>query len=274
MTNEYEKVKERMRFDHEEIKKKFMEGLDMVAKRLKKVKTKIAVMSGKGGVGKSTVAALLAIHYGRNGYRTGIMDCDFWGSSIPRIFGVTKKRPVLTGEEIEPVHTDRWGIAIMSIQFFLPSESAPVVWRGPLVSGVIRDMLAKTDWGELDYLIFDLPPGTGDVPITILQEIRPNGVVLVATPQELTTVIVEKSLIMAQELETAVVGLIENMSYYECPQCGHREYIFGRGRGSEIASKYRIPFYAEIPIDPVLTKLVDSGKIEAFDTDYFEGFPL
>jgi Mrp family chromosome partitioning ATPase len=271
---EYEEVKEKMKFDHEELKKKFMEGIDKVAKRMKKVKTKLAVMSGKGGVGKSTVASLLAVHYGKKGYKTGIMDCDFWGSSIPKIFGVSRKRPNLRGEEIEPVYSDKWGIAIMSVQFFLPSEEAPLLWRGPLVSGVIRDLLAKTEWGELDYLIFDLPPGTGDVPLTVLQEIKPNGVILVATPQELSTKIVEKSLHMAKELDTAVVGLIENMSYYECPQCGHREYVFGKGRVAEMASKYRIEFYLELPIDPALTRLCDSGKIELYEIDPFEFFPI
>ena len=271
---EYEEVKEKMRFDDEEIKKKFMEGIDQLAKRMKKVKTKLAVMSGKGGVGKSTVAGLLAVHYGKNGYKTGIMDCDFWGSSIPRIFGVESKRPVVKEEGIEPVHTDKWGIAVMSIQFFLPSPESPLAWRGPLVSGVIRDMLAKTEWGELDYLIFDLPPGTGDVPLTILQEVRPNGVILVATPQELTATIVEKSLKLAQDLNTAIVGLVENMSYYECPQCGHREYIFGKGRVAEMASKYRIEFFLELPIDPALTRLCDSGKIELYEIDPFEFFPI
>jgi len=270
----YEEVKERMRFDSEELKRKFMEGIDRLAKRMRNVKMKLAVMSGKGGVGKSTVAGLLAVHYGRKGYKIGVMDCDFWGSSIPKIFGVDRKKPVLGEEYIEPVYTDKWGIAVMSIQFFLPSPESPLMWRGPMVSGVIRDLLAKTEWGELDYLIFDLPPGTGDVPITILQEIRPNGVILVATPQELTTTIVEKALKMSQELETAVVGLIENMSYYECPQCGHREYVFGKGRVSEMASKYRIGFYLELPIDPALTRLCDSGKIEMYEMDPFEFFPI
>ncbi len=245
-----------------------------IKKRLEKIKCKLAIMSGKGGVGKSTVTALLAIHFAKKGHSVGIFDADFLGPSIPKIFGVERKRPMLREEGIEPVYSDRYGIRIMSIQFFLPSRESPVIWRGPLIAGVMRDFLGRTDWGELDYLLFDLPPGTGDAPLTVLQEVKPEGVVVVTAPQDLTAMIVEKSIKMAESLETAVVGLVENMSYYECPQCGHREYIFGKGKGGELSAKYRIPFFVEIPIDPNLTKLADSGKIEAYDLDYFEFFPL
>jgi Mrp family chromosome partitioning ATPase len=245
-----------------------------IKKRLEKVKTKLAIMSGKGGVGKSTVTALLAVHYAKKGHTVGIFDADFLGPSIPKIFGVEDKRPMLRDGLLEPVYSERYGIRIMSIQFFLPSKDSPVIWRGPMISGVMRDFLGRTDWGELDYLLFDLPPGTGDAPLTILQEIKPNGVIVVTSPQDLTTMIVKKSINMAESLETAVVGIVENMSYYECPQCGHREYLFGKGKASEIASKHRIEFVVEIPIDPNLTKLADSGKIEVYDIDYFEFFPI
>jgi len=247
---------------------------EQIKKRLEKVKYKLAVMSGKGGVGKSTVTALLAIHYAKKGYSVGIFDADFLGPSIPKIFGVEDKRPVLREDGIEPVYSERYGIRIMSIQFFLPSKDSPVIWRGPMISGVMRDFLSKVDWGELDYLLFDLPPGTGDAPLTVLQEVKPNGVLIVTCPQDLTTMIVQKAMNMAQSLDTAIVGIVENMSYYECPQCGHREYIFGKGKGSELASKHRIEFFVEIPLDPTLTKLADSGKIEAYDIDYFEFFPI
>jgi Mrp family chromosome partitioning ATPase len=244
-----------------------------IKNRLDKIKFRIAVMSGKGGVGKSTVTALLAVHYARKGKKVGILDADFLGPSIPHLFGLRNIRASVGAEGLEPALTHRYKIKVMSMQFLLPRENQPVIWRGPLIAGVLREFLGRVAWGELDYLIIDLPPGTGDAPLTVMQDAKPNGAVIVSTPQELTSVVVEKAINMAEETKTAVIGLVENMSYHICPNCGHKNYIFGEGKGTQLAAKYRIEFVTEIPIDGELLKLADSGKIEDYETDWFELFP-
>ncbi len=244
-----------------------------IKKRLEKVKFRIAVMSGKGGVGKSTTAALLAVHYARQGKKVGILDADFLGPSIPHLFGLEGSRVAVSDEGLEPVLSQKYGIKIMSMQFLLPKKEAPVIWRGPLIAGVLREFLGRVAWGELDYLVIDLPPGTGDAPLTIMQDAKPNGVLIVSTPQELTATIVEKAINMAEETNTAVLGIVENMSYFECPNCGHRSYIFGKGKASELARKYRIEFIVEVPIDTTLLELADKGRIEDYELDWFEQFP-
>ncbi len=244
-----------------------------IKKRLEKINFRIAVMSGKGGVGKSTTAALLAVHYARNGKKVGILDADFLGPSIPHLFGLEGSRVAFSDEGLEPVLTLKYGIKVMSMQFLLPKREMPVLWRGPLIAGMLREFLGRVAWGELDYLIIDLPPGTGDAPLTIMQDAKPNGVLIVSTPQELTSKVVEKAINMAEETETAILGIVENMSYFECPKCGERTYLFGKGRASELARKYRIEFILEIPIDSELLKLADMGRIEEYEQDWFEFFP-
>ncbi len=244
-----------------------------IKNRLERIKFRIAVMSGKGGVGKSTVTALLAVHYARKGKKVGILDADFLGPSIPHLFGLRNVRVSVGAEGLEPALTPKYEIKVMSMQFLLPKENQPVIWRGPLIAGVLREFLGRVAWGDLDYLIIDLPPGTGDAPLTVMQDAKPNGAVIVSTPQELTSVVVEKAINMAEETNTAIIGLVENMSYYTCPNCGSKNYIFGVGRGTQLAAKYRIEYVVEIPIDDELLKLADSGKIEEYEMDWFEEFP-
>ncbi len=245
-----------------------------IKNRLEKINSRIAVMSGKGGVGKSTITALLAVHYARKGKKVGILDADFLGPSIPHLFGLRGSRVSVSADGLEPVITQRYGIKVMSMQFLLRQENQPVIWRGPLIAGVLREFLGRVAWGELDYLFVDLPPGTGDAPLTIMQDAKPTGVVVVSTPQELTSVIVEKAINMAEETETSVLGIVENMSYFVCPNCGHKSHIFGDGKASTLAKKYGIKQVAEIPIDTELLKLADAGKIEEYEKDWFASFNL
>ncbi|MEM1592895.1 MAG: Mrp/NBP35 family ATP-binding protein [Archaeoglobaceae archaeon] len=244
-----------------------------LSRNLQKVKFKIAVMSGKGGVGKSTVSALLAVHYAKKGKKVGIFDADFLGPSIPKLFSLEKSRLSVVGDKLEPVLSTKYGIKVVSIQSLLPSPDTPVIWRGPLIAGMIRELLGRTNWDELDYLIIDLPPGTGDAPLTILQDVKPNGILVVTTPQDLAVAIVEKSIKMAEELKSAVLGIVENMSYFICPKCGEKSFVFGKGKAEILYRKYRLDFITQIPIDSELLKLSELGKIENFDTDYFEFFP-
>ncbi len=244
-----------------------------ISRRLEKIDFRIAVMSGKGGVGKSTITALLAVHYARKGKKVGILDADFLGPSIPHLFGITDSRISVSDEGLEPASTQKYGIKVMSIQFLLPKKEMPVIWRGPLIAGMIREFLGRVAWGNLDYLLIDLPPGTGDAPLTVMQDAKPNGAVIVSTPQELTATVVEKAINMAEETETAVLGLVENMSYFECPNCGHKSYLFGEGKASELARKYKIEYVIEIPVDSELLSLSDLGRIEEYEVDWFEFFP-
>ncbi len=241
-----------------------------VSERLEEVKTKIAVMSGKGGVGKSTITSLLAIHLARKGKKVGIFDCDFLGPSIPKIFGIESETIEANEDVIHPASSKKFKIKIMSIHFFLPEKSKPLVWRGPLISKTMLDLLSKTEWGALDYLLFDLPPGTSDVPLTLLQEVKPEKVIIVSTPQELAASIVEKAINMAKMLNAEVAGIVENMSLYECPNCGYKNYLFGKGKAGELAKKYNISYFVEIPLDPQLSKLSDEGKIEDYEKPLFE----
>ncbi|NOY11563.1 MAG: Mrp/NBP35 family ATP-binding protein [Archaeoglobi archaeon] len=245
-----------------------------IEEKLSSVKKKIAIMSGKGGVGKSTVTALLAIHLAKKGNRVAILDTDFLGPSIPKLFGLDSANVGFTDKGIEPPVTKKYGIKVLSIQFLLPDSSTPVIWRGPMITGVMKDLLGKTDWGELDYLLFDLPPGTGDAPLTLMQTVKLDGVVMVASPTELTSLIVEKALNMAKMMNTEVSGIVENMSYFRCPHCGEVSYIFGRDKAKRLAEKYGLKVIAEIPVDPELAELSDVGEIESYERDYFEDVSL
>jgi len=244
-----------------------------IRKNLENVDFKIAVMSGKGGVGKSTVSALLAVHYARSRKRVGIFDADFLGPSIPKLFSLEKDRAFLVGDKLEPLLSAKYGIKVFSIQFLLPSPDQPVAWRGPMIAGVMRELIGRINWGELDYLIIDLPPGTGDAVLTVLQEIRPNGILVVTTPQDLATLIVEKSIRLAEELKSAILGIVENMSYFICPNCGEKTHIFGKGKIEMLYRKYRPEFIVRIPIDMDLLRLTEMGRIEEYEPDYFEFFP-
>lgn len=234
-------------------------------KELNQIDKVVAIMSGKGGVGKSLVASLLATSFAREGMDVGILDADITGSSIPKMFGLTA-RP--SGDEtgILPI-LSRSGIEVMSMNLLLPSEDEAVIWRGPLMSKAITQFWEEVLWGKLDCLVIDLPPGTGDAPLTVLQAIPITGVIDVFTPQELTEMIVKKAVRMAQKMNVRVLGVVENMSYLVLPETGQKLEVFGKSKGEEMAEASGAPLLGRIPIDPELAKLCDEGKIEKYSSD-------
>jgi Mrp family chromosome partitioning ATPase len=248
-----------------EVQEAVVELVEAKPKELNQVQKIIAVMSGKGGVGKSLVAGLLATSFTREGKSVGILDADITGSSIPKMFGLNA-HPSGSETGILPI-SSRSGIEIMSMNLLLPSEDEAVIWRGPLMSKAITQFWEEVLWGKLDYLIIDLPPGTGDAPLTVLQVIPISGVIDVFTPQELTEMIVRKAVKMAQKLNVRVLGVIENMSYLVLPETGKKMEIFGRSRGEEMASASGAPLLGKLPIDPELARLCDDGEIERYSSD-------
>ena len=227
----------------------------------------IAVMSGKGGVGKSLVASLMAVALKRQGYEVGVLDADITGSSIPKMFGITT-RPGGSNTGILPV-LSRSGMEIMSMNLLLPQEEDAVIWRGPLISKAITQFWEDVVWGKLDYLVVDLPPGTADAALTVMQTLPMSGVIIVSTPQDLTTMIVKKAVNMAQKMDKPVLGVVENMSYLYVPEIDKRIELFGKSRGEEIAQAARAPLLGQLPIDPELAKLCDGGEIERYNSDAF-----
>jgi Mrp family chromosome partitioning ATPase len=232
---------------------------------LNKVNHIIAVMSGKGGVGKSLVAGLIAVSLKRRGYEVGILDADITGPSIPKMFGITT-RPGGNESGMLPV-LSRSGIEVMSINLLLPSEDDAVIWRGPLIGKTITQFWEEVLWGKLDYLIVDLPPGTADAPLTVMQTLPISGVIIVFTPQDLTTMVVRKAVNMAQKMNKSVLGVVENMAYLYVPEIDKRIEIFGRSRGEEMAQASRAPFLGQLPIDPELARLCDQGDIELYNEE-------
>ena len=232
------------------------------------VKHIIAVVSGKGGVGKSLVTSMLAVNMQRLGYKTAILDADITGPSIPKAFGI---KAGVDGDEhgmIPPTTTSE--IDIMSVNLMLDDETKPVVWRGPVIAGVVKQFWTDTIWHDIDYMFIDCPPGTGDVPLTVFQSIPIDGIVIVSSPQELVSMIVAKAANMAQLMNIPVYGLIENMSYVKCPDCGKEIKVFGESHIDQIAESFGYDLLAQIPMDPKLTALVDKGWIEMMDNDYLE----
>lgn len=225
------------------------------------VKNTVAVASGKGGVGKSTVAANLAVALQRTGAKVGLMDTDVYGPSVPMLMGGTEAPHVVEGKIAPPVE---YGVKIMSMAYFLPKDEA-VIWRGPMLHKTIQQFLGDVRWGELDYLLMDLPPGTGDIQLSLSQTIPLTGAVIVSTPQDLALTVASKAITMFQKLNVPILGIIENMSYYLCPQCGHREEIFGHGGAREAANKLGFAFLGEIPLDPSIRVQSDGGKPVALD---------
>ncbi len=224
------------------------------------IKKVIGVVSGKGGVGKSLVTCLLAAKAHKAGLKVGILDADVTGPSVPKSFGITTK--ALQNENgLLPTVTDS-GIKMMSINLLLEDENAPVVWRGPVISGVIQQFWSDVCWGELDYLFVDMPPGTGDVALTVFQSLPVDGIVIVSTPQDLVKMIVNKAYNMAQLMDVPVLGLVENMSYYICPDCGRKHSIFGESKIDETAAELNVPVIAKLPINPENAALVDKGRVE------------
>ena len=233
----------------------------------------IGVVSGKGGVGKSMVTDLLAVEFARRGYHCGILDADITGPSIPKAFGITEKAQ---GNEttIFPVKSKKYGVDIMSINVLLENESDPVVWRGPVIGGTVRQFWSDTLWDNVDYLFVDMPPGTGDVALTVLQNIPIDGIVVVTSPQDLVSMIVGKAMKMASLMNIPVLGLVENMSYALCPDCGKKIHVFGESHISEIAEEYHVPVLAQMPINPALASACDNGTVEDLDCSYLEDAAL
>jgi Mrp family chromosome partitioning ATPase len=223
----------------------------------------IAVGSGKGGVGKSTATALLAVALRRTGATVGILDADITGPSVPKLLGLTG--PLLDrGEGIDPVRS-AGGLLAVSSQFLVEDEQTPVIWRGPLVTRMILQFFGGVNWGAIDYLLLDMPPGTSDVPLTVFQSIPIDGMVFVLSPQELAGLIVRKAMNMARELHVPLLGLVENYAYFVCPHCQERSEIFGPSGVTRIAEEYHVPVLGRLPVDPKLSALGDAGKIEAYE---------
>lgn len=233
------------------------------------VKKVIGVVSGKGGVGKSTVTAMLAVLMNRKGYKTALLDADITGPSIPKLFGI---QPGAKQDErgILPAVTAQ-GIKLMSINLLLQDAESPVVWRGPILGGAVTQFWTDVCWGDIDYMFIDMPPGTGDVPLTIFQSIPLDGIVIVTSPQDLVSMIVKKAYNMAAMMEIPVLGLVENMSYFTCPDCGKTYEIFGKSHISELAGELQTLVLGRMPIDPSLTALADEGKFEETTADYLQG---
>ena len=225
----------------------------------------IAVMSGKGGVGKSLVTGLLAIGLNRQGYEVGVLDADITGPSIPKMFGINT-RPAGSDSGILPV-SSRSGIELMSINLLLPSEDDAVIWRGPLIGKAITQFWEETLWGKLDYLVVDLPPGTADAPLTVMQTLPLTGIIIVFTPQALTTMVVRKAINMARQMSKPILGVVENMSYLYMPEIDRKIELFGKSRGEEMAKAAHAPLLGQLPIDPALAKLCDEGNIERYDAE-------
>jgi len=219
-----------------------------------------AVVSGKGGVGKSLVTGLLAVETQRKNMRAAVLDADITGPSIPKMFGATAQA-MSTEDGILPVMS-KGGVQIISINNMLENETDPVIWRGPMIAGVVKQFWTDVIWQDVDYMFVDMPPGTGDVPLTVMQSLPINGIIVVTSPQELVGMIVQKAVKMAEAMHVPVVGLVENMSYFECPDCGKRHAIFGESHLEQIAAKYGIPHTARLPIDPEFARLADKGDIE------------
>lgn len=234
---------------------------------LSHIKRVIAVVSGKGGVGKSAVTAMLSTAMSKKGYSCAILDADITGASVPKMFGVHGN---VVGDElgIFPAETSK-GTRIISSNLLLENETDPVIWRGPIIAGMVKQFWTDVVWGDVDYMFVDCPPGTGDVPLTVFQSIKVDGIVIVATPQELVAMIVEKAVNMANMMKIPILGMVENMSYFVCPHCGERIDIYGSEKSAKsVSQKFGIPLLAEIPHDARIVQAADSGNIEELDVNY------
>ena len=225
------------------------------------------VVSGKGGVGKSMVTSQLAVLMRRKGYEVGVLDADVTGPSIPKAFGV-HARAMADERGMLPVPSGG-GIQLMSVNLLLDNETDPVLWRGPVIGGVVTQFWTDVVW-DVDYLFVDMPPGTGDVALSVFQSLPLDGIIIVASPQELVSMVVEKAVKMAEMMEVPIVGVVENMSYLSCPDCGKKLHLFGEGKTAEAAARHNLPVLAEMPIDPALAALVDAGEIESFQGSWLD----
>ena len=229
------------------------------------VKKVIAVVSGKGGVGKSTVTSMLAVAMAREGKRVGVLDADITGPSAPTAFGVNECQGA-DDDGLYPALT-RSGIQVMSINLLLDNPADPVVWRGPVIAGAVKQFWTDVIWEDVDYLFVDMPPGTGDVPLTVFQSLPVNGIIIVTSPQDLVSMIVSKAVKMAEMMHIPVLGFVENYSYLQCPDCGKKIQVFGESHLEEIAQKHGLPILARLPIDPKVAEAYDNGQMETVNTD-------
>ena len=238
------------------------------ANQFSNIKKVIGVVSGKGGVGKSMVTSLLAVMMQRRGYKVAVLDADITGPSIPKAFGL-KEKAVSNGLAILPVET-KTGIKTMSVNLILENDTDPVVWRGPVIAGTVEQFWTDVAWGDVDYMFVDMPPGTGDVPLTVFQSLPIDGIVIVTSPQELVSMIVTKAVKMAQMMNVPVLGLVENMSYFECPDCGTRYNVFGESKIEEVAARHFLDVMGYLPINPKLAGAVDKGMIELYEGEWLD----
>ena len=236
---------------------------------MSKVKHVIGIVSGKGGVGKSIVTSMLAVAMQRRDMHTAVLDADITGPSVPKAFGV-HGRVESTGDALIPLKS-KTGIDIMSVNLLLPDEKSPVVWRGPVIAGAVKQFWSEVIWDDVDYMFIDMPPGTGDVPLTVFQSIPLDGIIIVTTPQELVSMIVEKAVNMANMMNIPIIGVVENMSYVKCPDCGKRIDIFGTSGTAKMCEEHGINFLGQIPFDPSMAALVDKGIVELYENDYVDG---
>lgn len=238
------------------------------ANQFSNIKKVIGVVSGKGGVGKSMVTSLLAVMMQRRGYKTAILDADITGPSIPKAFNI-KEKAVSNGMAILPVET-KTGIKTMSVNLILENDTDPVVWRGPVIAGTVEQFWTDVAWGDVDYMFVDMPPGTGDVPLTVFQSLPVDGIVIVSSPQELVSMIVTKAVNMAEMMNVPILGIVENMSYFECPDCGTKYQIFGDSHIDEVAAKHALDVIGRLPINPKLAAACDKGMIELYEGDWLD----
>lgn len=235
------------------------------------VKKVIAIVSGKGGVGKSLVTSMLASKVNKHGFKTAILDADITGPSIPESFGVDEeKATALENEEaLNPVVTDS-GIQLMSMNFLLQNATDPVIWRGPVIAGAVKQFWTDVIWKDVDFMFVDMPPGTGDVPLTVFQSLPIDGIIVVSSPQQLVRVIVEKAVNMANLMNIPILGLVENMSYVKCPDCGKEITVFGKSNIDKIAESFNLPVLARIPMEEKTSQAVDAGDVESLDCEYLD----
>lgn len=248
-------------------KSEFLEALNPDSS----VKKVIGIVSGKGGVGKSLVTSMMAVNMNRKGKKTAVLDADITGPSIPMAFGIPGDGVVNSpdGKLMMPARSME-GVEIMSANLLLDNDTDPVIWRGPVVAGVVKQFWAETLWQDIDYMFVDMPPGTGDVPLTVFQSLPVDGIIIVTSPQELVGMIVSKAVNMAKKMDIPILGLVENMSYLLCPDCGRRISVFGEGHIEEAALEHNIQVLAQIPIDPKIAQMVDAGRVEYLDMPWLE----
>jgi ATP-binding protein involved in chromosome partitioning len=247
----------------------FRAEMQVMPKSGVRIRHVLAVMSGKGGVGKSSITALLASELRRRGFKVGVLDADITGPSIPKMFG-THQQPEGSSEGIQPI-ASRNGIKLMSINFLLPDENQPVVWRGPLISRAIQQFWSEIAWGNLDVLVVDLPPGTSDASLTVMQSLPLDGIILVTSPQDLAGMVVRKAANMAAGLSIRLIGIVENMSFLLCPECGAKINVFGASHAGYTAERFGTSVLGYLPLDPLISTLCDEGNIEIYQSEIFKG---